>query len=112
MTNILERVEDDKQLMKITQALTDFFENKKNVQFKTDLSSSELRNVIRAEYLNYIVHKEFGVDLFLKKRLTDPLKEHLISRKRKGRTEFFEAVKSLLSFEQKRESGFRKMLGL
>lgn len=112
MASIFESSASSETVDKITQALTDFYQNNDNIQFKTDLSSSKIDKVLKIEFLNHIIKQEFDIDLNLKSQLTEPYKEHLVSHKRKGRIEFFDAVKALLALEQKKEGGLKKMLGL
>ena len=110
--SIFQHSEKTESLEKITKALTDFFKNDDNIQFKTDLSKNQIKDIIRLEYLDKIFKNEYDIVLELADKLTIPFKEHLVSKNRKGREEFFKAIESLLSVEQKKESGLMKKLGL
>ena len=110
--SIFQHSDNTESLEKITKALTDFFKNDDNVQFKTELSKNQIKDIIRLEYLDKMFDSEYDIKLNLTDKLTIPLKEHLISKNRKGREEFFKAIESLLSVEQKKESGLMKKLGL
>jgi hypothetical protein len=64
--------------------LTEFYTDL-NIEQKTELDREDIRNIIEIEYLSDYFKTHWNIDLDLKKGVTVPFKQHMVSNKREGR---------------------------
>lgn len=92
------------------KAIRDFYDRKdENINFKTELTQSEISNLTIIEFIDDYVNKEWGFNLELGK-VIKLYKEQKVSHKRKGRAEWVEVLKGEKTEEK--ENRIRKILGI
>lgn len=89
------------------------FYNKKDLPFKTDLSLEQITDIVSIEMIEIYIKQEWGLDYNIKNELTNPLKEHLVSLNRQGRTEMVTVFQSPKEAEGEEKKGrIRRLLGI
>jgi hypothetical protein len=79
---------------------------------KTDLTGELVDGFVKVDYYDTFVKEEFGVDLHFHKQISDKKMLNLISKKRGGRGEFWNAVSMQLDRLMRRQSTQERLLGV
>jgi hypothetical protein len=67
---------------------------------------------VKVDYYDNFIKEEFGVDLHFHKQISDKKMLNLISKKRGGRTEFWDAVSIQLDRLMKRSTQQERAIGV
>ena len=92
------------------EAIMELFQaDDENIDLRTDLSREEINAILRLMFVDYILEKEFGIDLPLSEYVAVKFMRLKVSENRKSRKEFVKAIVGLKAKVEESKSIFQKL---
>ena len=92
------------------EAIMELFQaDDENIDLRTDLSREEINAILRLMFVDYILEKEFGIDLPLSEYVAVKFMRLKVSENRKSRKEFVKAIVGLKTKVEEAKGIFQKL---